>query len=156
MENATKAMLIAAGVLIGVMILSLGVALFSELEAYVESSHERMKFNEQNSFNTQFLKYINYMGTEKQFDLTIQDVVTAANLAFENNKSYNATEDERGNQSSLYVAVYLNNSPIEADIDEKSVELLADNIGKTYKCRNSDIVYSGETGRIYEVYFFNE
>lgn len=156
MENATKAMLIAAGVLIGVMILSLGAALYSELEAYVESSHERMRFNEVNSFNAQFTKYINYDATGKNFDLTIQDVVTAANLAYENNKSYNATDADRGNESTLYVAVYLNGNPIENDINEKATGLLTNNIEKFYKCESSNIMFSQTTGRVYKILFYEE
>lgn len=156
MENATKALLIAAGVLIGVMILSLAVALYSELDAYVEISNEKIEFNELNAFNTQFTKYINYIGTEKQFDLTIQDVVTAANIAYENNLDYNATVDLRGNPSTLYVAIYLDGRSIENDIHEKTSNLLTDNLGKTYKCEGSAVKYSQATGRVYEVHFSTE
>ena len=58
MENATKAMLIAAGVLMGVMILSLCAALYSELQSYVESSQEAMQFTEIKAFNNQFTVYL--------------------------------------------------------------------------------------------------
>lgn len=145
MENATKAMLIAAGVLIGVMIISLGVALFAELDTYVQSSQEQIRFNEQNSFNTKFTKYI-------RDDLTIQDIITVANLANENNNSYNATETKRGDQGSLYVAVYLNGIAIESNIKDKTVNLLTNN-KKTYKCVNTDDMYSEKTGRIYKISF---
>ena len=146
MENATKAMLIAAGVLIGVMILSLAAVLISELDAYVESSHERIKFNEQNSFNSQFMKYANN-------SLTIQDVVTAASLAYQNNIDYNATEDERGNQATLYVAVYLNGTAIESNISDNVSKLLSENLEQKYR---GEIQLSQITGRVYEVQFFKE
>ena len=81
MENATKAMLIAAGLLIGVMIMSLGLALYNELANYVASSNERIMNNEINTFNTQYTKYLG------KSNLTIQDVVTVANMAFENNNN---------------------------------------------------------------------
>ena len=145
MENATKAMLIAAGVLIGVMIISLGVALFAELDTYVQSSQEQIRFNEQNSFNAKFTKYI-------RDDLTIQDIITVANLANQNNINYNATEDERGNQGSFYLAVYLGGTAIEDDIQDITVDLLTDN-NKTYKCEDTDVMYSENTGRIYEIHF---
>lgn len=149
MENATKALLIVAGVLIGIMILSLGTALFLELEIYVESSHEKMEFNELNAFNTQFTKYI---GT----DLTIQDIVSAANLAHENNVQYNIIKSEdinesRGNQSSTYVTIYLDTTPIEEDINSKSSELLKNNLGKIFEC--DEALYSEKTGRIYKIIF---
>jgi len=151
MENATKAMLIAAGVLIGVMILSLGAVLFSELEAYVESSHERMRFNEQNAFNSQFTKYADSIST-------IQDVVTAANLAYQNNIDYNATEDERGNDATLYVAVYLGGTSIENTVNDmneanNAVNLLSKNLDKKYSC---EVLFSQTTGRVNELYFWPE
>lgn len=149
MENATKALLIAAGVLIGIMIISLGVALYSEMDIYVQATHEKIKANEQNSFNRQFAQY-------NSTNLTIQDVVTVANLAYENNASYNATEAERQDQSSLYVAVYLNGTPIEQNINERATELLTDALanGSTYKCAVFN--YSEMTGRVYEIRFLEE
>ena len=143
MENATKAMLIAAGVLIGVMILSLGAVLFSELEIYVESSHERMRFNELNAFNSQFTKY-------DRNTSTIQDVVTATNLAYQNNIDYNATEDERGDENSLYVAVFLDGMPIENEINQIADDLLQDNISREYTCTVS---LSEVTGRVFMLRF---
>ena len=120
MENATKAMLIAAGVLIGMMILSLGVALFSELNSYVETSNEQIKFNEQNSFNTQFTKYAN-------MDLTIQDIVTVANLAHENNVLYNASIGDP-----FYITVLLGGTQIENDIQNPSSTNYASKLLRLY------------------------
>ena len=42
MENATKALLMAAGVLIGIVILSLGVYLYGTIGNYVQMSQEEM------------------------------------------------------------------------------------------------------------------
>lgn len=154
MENASQAMIIVAGVLIGVMILTLGAALFIDLTTYVQSSQETIKFNELNSFNAQFLKYVDVdvevEGTEKKY-LTIHDVVTAANLANQNNISYDALEDSRGNPSSMYVTVYLGTNPIEAEIQEKSVNLLGENITTKYECTRVEI--SNVTGRVYLIQF---
>ena len=148
MENASKALLIAAGVMIGVMILSLGVALYASLDSYVQAQHERMEFIEQNSFNTQFIRYSN------SNTLKIQDIVTAANLAHQNNINYNATEGDRGNPSSLYVAVYLGGNPIENVTDDEIAELLTDNLDNTFRCESDGLVFSEITGRVYEIYFF--
>ena len=163
MENATKAMLIAAGVLMGVMILSLGIALYLELNNYVESTYEGMRFTELNKFNSQFTKYINYIENEKKFDITIQDIISIANLAHENNINYNANTDERGKEDSLYVAVYLNGTPIEHNIHEDATELLntelqssKTNMKTQYKCTNDSIKYSALTHRVFEIYFISE
>ena len=58
MENAVKALYIAAGVLMGVMILSLAVVLHSGLQGYVETSNKETRFNELTRFNAKYTKYI--------------------------------------------------------------------------------------------------
>lgn len=157
MENAVKALYIAAGVLIGVMILSLGVALFASLQNYVDSAQERVEFNELNSFNTQFTKYINYENGVRQYELTIQDIITAAGRAYENNSSYNLdTTQWQESESSLYVSVYLKETRIDQNIKEEMVDLLEENLGKKYKCEANNIEYSNETARVYIVRFFDE
>lgn len=150
MENAVKALYIAAGVLIGVMILSIGVALFTSLQNYVNSSQEQVEFNELNSFNTQFTKYIND-------NLTIQDIVTAAGRAYESNSSYNPDPNQWvESESSLYVSVYLNGTRIDKTIKENMVDLLEANLGNAYKCEANNISYSNETARVYRVEFVDQ
>ena len=157
MENAVKALYIAAGVLMGVMVLSLGVALFASLQNYVDSSKEQIEFNELNSFNTQFNKYVNYANGVKQFDLTIQDVITAAGKAYENNSSYNIDTNVWGESpNSLYVSVYLNGRRIDTTIKDEMAKFLNDNLGKTYRCTESNLKYSDITARVYIVEFTEE
>ena len=76
MENASKALLMAAGVLVGVLILTLMVTLFLNAnnlaKEYDETKHEESV----QRFNAYFLKYI---GADKK--LTIHDVVTICNYA---------------------------------------------------------------------------
>jgi len=155
MENASKAMIIVAGVLIGVMILTLGATLFTDLTRYVQSSQEAIRFNELNAFNTQFLKYTG------ETNLTIHDVVTAANLANQNNISYDVLTDEqvqnsRGNPSSMYVAVYLDGSAIESNIQDinhahGATQLLGTKFERQYQCIGVEI--SNVTGRVYKIRF---
>ena len=54
MENATKALLMAAGVLIGIVILSLGVYLYGTIGNYVQMSQEEMNNQALIKFNTKF------------------------------------------------------------------------------------------------------
>ena len=82
MENAVKALYMAAGVLIGIMILSLAVVLFSSLQGYMEETNKQIMFNEVTRFNAKYTKYVDT-------ELTIQDIITVAGEAYENNKSYN-------------------------------------------------------------------
>ena len=78
MENATKALLMAAGVLIGIVILSLGVYLYGTIGNYVQMSQEEMNNQALIKFNTQFY---NYTAIENQ-QYTFQDIITIANNSF--------------------------------------------------------------------------
>lgn len=133
----------------GVMILSLAVVLHSGLQGYVETSNKETRFNELTRFNAKYTKYIGV-------DLTIQDIVTVASEAYENNNSYNP-ETSAWNDvgpNSLYVAIYLDGyGRIDTQIKEKMVELLETNTEKTYQCSNDNVKYSDNTGRIYSMNF---
>ena len=171
MEDASKALLISAGVLIGILILSLGVYLYYSLGTYITVNQETMNKNELNQFNTQFIKYINYeeqTGTIEvskiEFELTIHDVVTAANLAYENNRKYNMTSlTENYDESTLYVTVNADiakedgtieyRQHLEKQINVESSDILKNNINQKYICRISDITYSSITGRICSISF---
>lgn len=96
MENASKALLMAAGVLIGLMILSLAVFLFANFGAASAEAHRQNEANQINKFNSQFTKYVG------RTDITIHDIVTVANLARSNNRTYDLTVSEPNN---LYITV---------------------------------------------------
>lgn len=82
MENASKALLMAAGVLIGVLILSLAVFLFINFGQQAKQIHGQITANQLTQFNAQF----NLYEGRKEKDVTIYQIVTMANLAYENNK----------------------------------------------------------------------
>ena len=169
MENATKALLIAAGVLIGIMVISLGVSLYVSLGSYVDSTKEQLELNEISKFNTQFLKYNNTILDESgsevpSFTLRIQDVVTAANIAYENNKNLGDINGE-ANENNLYVAVnvkyngsqQLNNIQRTINSQDTNVwnssKLLSSDSGHQYTCYTANIKISNITGRVYEINF---
>ena len=152
MENAVKALFIAAGVLIGMMIISLGVSLFASLSDYVENAHEERASKKLQEFNEQFTKYINYNDetNKKEFVLTIQDVVTAANCAYENNLNYRLEEYDGNN---YYVTIKLDGQVLEKTINEKSAEILSEGLGFEYKCSSTNVKINPNTKRVYEVNF---
>ena len=78
MENASKALLMAASVLIGVLILSLAVYLFTSFGSTSAELHKQQDEQRLEQFNTQFSSY-----EGKEGGITIYDVVTIANLATE-------------------------------------------------------------------------
>lgn len=163
MENATKALLITAGVLVGVMILSLGTYLYYSLSTYVSESKETINENALTAFNTQFLQYNNAKADTNgnikiDFKLRIQDIITVANIAYENNLKYNL-KSEDANEKTYYVRVnakingitQVNN--LEQMVNTKASEWLSNDNGYEYTCINTDIKLSTETGRVYEINF---
>lgn len=153
MEDASRALLIAAGVLIGVMILSLGVFLFNSLNKFTESTQEQMDQNAISKFNNQFLAYIDNPS------LRIQDVITVANIASENNANYGVTEnDSEGNNYYVKVNAYVvsegkNIEGIEKTVNEKQSEWLTGDNGQEYECKKENVKISKKTGRVYEITF---
>ncbi len=79
MENASKALIIAGGVLIGVLILSLAVYLFIDFGEKAARMHDQITSNQLTQFNAQFNVYAG------RNDVTIYQIITVANLAYENN-----------------------------------------------------------------------
>lgn len=144
MENAVKALYIAAGVLIAVLVLSLAVVVYSSLQSYVENSNEQIKDNDLNSFNS---KYLNYAGRD---DITIQDIVTIASFAYENNMSYdiNPSQWPDMDEKTLYVTVYIDVIRIDTEINENIIDLLEEHKGKKFKCEKDDVYISETTGQV--------
>lgn len=154
MENAVKALIMAAGVLIGLMIISLGVILFSSLSQYTDSTQKRIEENAVQKFNEQFLKFINCKdesSSETEFTLTIQDIVTAANIAYENNLSYGVTVADDNN---YYVTIKMpGDNNLEKNISTNITDLLKNNSNNKYKCTPQSVKIRQNTGRVCEVNF---
>lgn len=98
MENASKALLMAASVLVGVLIISLGVYLFSIFGNFGAQTTAQLEQKQIDEFNVQFYKY------EGQENCRIHDVITIANLAKQNNQNYGYTKE---NEGPYYIAVVL-------------------------------------------------
>ena len=105
MENASKALLMAAGVLVGIMILTIAVYLFSSFGGTSSQIQDNIRKNQIAQFNSQFTKY------QGKDNVTIYDVITMANLATENNQYYGFTKRSSLadiiRSSDYYIAVYL-------------------------------------------------
>ena len=86
MENASKALLMAAGILIGILILALMVTLFVGSSNLANSYDKTKKAEAIQQFNVNFTKYL---GEDR---LTIHEVVTICNFADkDNNKIHEVT-----------------------------------------------------------------
>lgn len=165
MENASRALLMAVGVLIGILVLSLIVYLVSTFGNYSAQVHKEVATNQLAQFNSQFSKF------DGKNDVTIYDILTLANLARENNEKYDLTSDvetNRKNQNSFYITVMVDSKYLETKdvidqyinnkLNKLSSELLdSQDINgemvkslKTYKCK---VDISPVTGRVYIVKF---
>ena len=81
MENASKALLMAGGVLVAIMIISLAMYLFANFGGTSSQIHDNIESNQISQFNSQFTSYVGQVG------VTIHDVMAMASLASQNNIS---------------------------------------------------------------------
>lgn len=81
MENASKALLMAAEVLIAMMIVSLGVYVFYTYSQTSREIHDKKAEQQLVEFNAKYTKYLD------QTTLTIYDVRTIANYAKKDNEN---------------------------------------------------------------------
>lgn len=119
MENASKALIIAGGVLIVILVLTLFAYINTKMGSGTHNLYSRLEDHDITEFNQKFL---NYDGNK---NLKIQDVVTLINTADNANKNNNI-----GAQVKVLVnnASYLNKSTDELN------KLLMDKADKTYTC----------------------
>lgn len=155
MENATKALIIVASLLIGMMVLSLAVYLTTTMGNSASQIHEQVRQNQLAEFNAQFTKL------DGRTDVTIYDILTVANLAKDNNDDYGLDNTDPKNETSFYISVSANTnsgsvtdfSGFASDSTKMKKELItsggANNL-QTYTCKVS---VSNVTGRVYKVVF---
>ncbi len=94
MENASKALIIAAEVLFGVLLVTVGLFIFRAMGDFSDTVEDNIEQTVIRQFNAQYEEYL-----FKHDKLTAQDVVTLGNLA----KNYN---DYRGE---IAITVKVNN-----------------------------------------------
>lgn len=151
MENASKALLMAATVLIGVLLLSLGVYLFTLFGDFSADMSEKLNQKNIDEFNAKFTKLESYQeGQEWKNTCRAQDIVSIANTAKENNNKYNYTIADQ-NKGYYYVKVIVKqgsrtNNNFEAESLEKYKEFLK-------KYSGTEIVQPDGT-KHYDIYYF--
>ncbi len=115
MENASKALIITASVLLGLMIVSVGVVLFKSFGGFSREITTEIQKKQISEFNAQFLKYegksFNSETNQNEIiKITTHDIVTLANLAQKNNIEYeltDKTQSKKKNESTYYVQINL-------------------------------------------------
>ena len=125
MENASKALIMSASILIGIIILSIAAYLFTAFGSSSKEIQQQVDTRVMAEFNNNFLKY---QGSEK---CTIHDIVNLAKLAKKTNETIEASYD-----SEYYIHVNLiGNNPQDLTRYEQESDWtnLLDNKSINYK-----------------------
>ncbi len=122
MENASKALLMAGGLLIGILILSLAVYLFVTFGNDARTINEKIDSAKLTKFNAQFNIYAD------RDDITIYDIISLANLAEENNKYY---KDYKNFENNYKITIEISGitEQIQSMTKDKRQDLLINNSG---------------------------
>lgn len=161
MENASKALIMAGGMLVGILVLTLAAYLFFTFGTQASKIGDRVKEQQIEKFNSDFTSYI-----DKE-NITIYDVITVANRA----KAYNEKNELDETDVDYYITVsLLNTSPrqyqhLEKENDDEYKNLLEKDRNKInsldvkagkylalYTCSGNDIEYNTE-GRVKKIVF---
>lgn len=88
MENASKALLIAASIMIGLIILSLGIYLVNTFKSFSQDYNDSMEIQRMQQFNAQFTAF------STRSNVSIHEIMTLANCAKEFNSINNLNEGD--------------------------------------------------------------
>ncbi len=129
MENASKAILIAGGVLLMIMAFSFAMYLFRGIGESTSEYYEQLEQSDIDQFNQKFTKY------ERKNDLTIQDVVSIVNLAKDNNQA---------EKMPVKVKVTLGTNELQNKSENDLNSLLAENADPNIRFKCTRIEYTNQ------------
>ena len=149
-ENASNALVIAGGILLSIMIISVVVLSFRSAGNFAKDYENTTLETNLLTFNSKFEIY-------NRDNLTIQDIVTVANLAHNLNEQNNVATEKN---SKYYIKVLFYGRPIEEYEYSKLVDLIQNNTFKNdgkneelmqFTC--TGIKYNEDTGKVCEIGF---
>lgn len=149
MENTSKALIIAAEILIGVLLLTLMVFTFRALDNFSDAVDSNIETKNIGEFNARFEKY------RGKNDLTAQDVITIGNLA----KQYNIEVQEEqllvnvtvlGVESKYAKPHKLTDELAYEFIKKYSNEANTNQIIR-FECKKENMEYNKTTGKINQI-----
>ena len=113
MENATKALLIAGGVLIAIIMVSIAVHLHSMYSSQAEEYNETITAVELEKFNSKFFVYLG------RNDIKVQEIVSVVNLA----KEYD-----------YQIKIYVSGTILNFDASYTQEDFIKDKQDKLFSC----------------------
>lgn len=131
MENATKALLMAAGILIAIIVLSLAVVMYSRVSEYYQQKQRNITDEQLAAFNDEYLAY-------NRDNVTGFELVSLINktVDFNQNRVYGASntgesEEQLGDgYKEMSITVIINNLPNEKLFENKPYTYDGKNNGK--------------------------
>lgn len=168
MENASKALMIAASVLLGIMIISVGTVLFQSFSDFSKDAVAKMEEKQITEWNNTYLKYYGsntYYDKEKKKEITrpiqvtAHDIVSVINSAKQNNINYFEDEwPQNPNENIYYLQVAIpGKKNAERMTEEEKIKFLQENAltetheTKYFRCK--DVKVSSSTKRVYFIEF---
>lgn len=151
-ENSTNALMIAAGVLISVMIISVAVYLFKSSADFAQSYYADIDSKTTQAFNNEFEIY----NTD---NVTIQDMVSLANFARDTNIK-NGVENDKNNSIYIQVILYNGSKHLETMDREELYQFMEENTfidndpskgEQKYRCKG--VEYDENSQRINKITF---
>lgn len=145
MENASKALLMAASVLIAMMVIGIATYVFNIFGTFAKDQEEELYNKQIGEFNAQFTKY------ETMEEINIHDIITLANYA----KDYNEANGVIDNSDKAYIKVNIQakqNNIEKLDTSNKN-SLIEEAISNKYKYLLVSIGYNDTTGRVNNITF---
>ncbi len=162
MENASKALIIAGEILIGILVLSLAAYIITQFGSFSRNLNDQISETEISSFNVNFT---NYSG---RTNISMQEIATIINYAQKNNETYEAEPGDdfyvdvmigdvsilneninqflEQNKNTTYYSCNVNVTGISTTNNENEIQAR-----RTYT--NSDIVYNENTRRVISIKF---
>lgn len=142
MENASKALVMAGGVLIGVLLMSLAVYLFVSFGGETAKVYDRNAEQQIVAFNTEYTQY------EGKEDITVYDILSVKNKAEEYNAYYNLMlEDDE------YISVKIPSGCNLEDLSNDNNYKITTTTRelKTFKC---EIIEYSASGKVKTIKFY--
>lgn len=132
MENASKALLMAAGVLIAILALTLFTYIFQTMGDNASNIYDMLNQSEIDQFNQQFFNFENKVATGT-LQLTMQDVITIVHLAKNNNIEGNLPVTVKVTVEGVIVKGTVEpKDDWQEKTEDRLIEILKDNFDKTF------------------------
>lgn len=116
MENASKALLMAGAVLLGVLLISTMVYMFNSTSSFVKVYETEIEGQSLQAFNSQFEIY-------NRGKITAQDIISLANMASDNNTKY-TVENLPDNEP--YIQIICDGKKIEKYSNSEKYQFMED------------------------------